>query len=631
MRYIKDLPATDSSCKRRESLAAKFQSWLSNLNISEKISFGYAITLGIAFAGTTVGIFIGETYQQHSQKLIEDALEETKLLHELKTDLLESKNLQQGLFFLLDKPELFRENYQLFIQETTDMELVWEKLKDSYDEAEVEESSAEREAFEKIQQDFDGFILTHFQKSKEIYNPFNEQNITSDKKANLRQIIIEYNSSDLAIKLTKVVSKIDKAADIIDAEVEEAKEAINHFTKIRLTIIFVSIAISIVLAIAITIYMIKTLIYPLKAVTKIAEQISQESNLELQVPVTTADEVGTLAKAFNLMIQRIKQLLTEQQFIQKELQIYNQNLEERVQKRTEELNEKNLFLQQTLEEVQRTKAQIIQSEKMSSLGQLVAGVAHEINNPVSFIYGNLSHATVYTQDLLKLIELFQEFYPQPEDKIKKHMKAIDLDYLKKDLPQLINSMILGAERIRDIVQSLRNFSRTDEAEYKDVDIHQGIDGTLMILQHRLKASGKRPEITIIKDYGKIPIISCYPGKLNQVFMNILSNAIDALEEYNQSRTIEEIKINPNQIKIYTQLIEDSWVRISIKDNGTGIPKNIASKLFDPFFTTKSVGKGTGLGLSISYQIIVEKHAGRLFYNSEPGQGTEFTIEIPIGK
>jgi two-component system, NtrC family, sensor kinase len=631
MRYIKNLPATDSSSNRRESMAARFQSCLSSLSISGKISFGYAITLGIAFAGTTLGIIIGESYQQHSQKLIEDALEETELLHELKTDLLEAKNLQQGLFFLLDKPEIFRQHYQLFLEETTDMELVWKKLKDSYEEADVEETSAEREAFEKIQQDFDSIILTNFHKAEKIYQPFNQQNITTEQNKNLRKIIIDYHISDSSIKVTEIVEKIDKAAHVIDEEVEEAKEAIAHFAKIRLTIIFISIAISIVLAIIITTYMIKTLIYPLQAVTRIAEQVSQESNLELQVPVTTSDEVGTLARAFNQMIQRIKELLIEQQTAQEALKMYSQTLEDKVQQRTEELNEKNLFLQKTLDEVQRTKVQIIQSEKMSSLGQLVAGVAHEINNPVSFIYGNLSHASEYTQDLLKLIELFQEVYPQPEDKIKKQMKAIDLEYLKEDLPQMINSMTFGAERIREIVKSLRNFSRTDEAEYKEADIHQGIDGTLMILRHRLKASGEHQEITITKEYGKIPLVTCYPGKLNQVFMNILSNAIDALEEYNQSRTKEEIKINPNEIKIYTQVINNNWVRIGIKDNGVGIPQKILSKLFDPFFTTKAVGKGTGLGLSISYQIIVEKHGGRLFCHSEPGLGTEFTIEIPIYK
>jgi two-component system, NtrC family, sensor kinase len=190
-------------------------------------------------------------------------------------------------------------------------------------------------------------------------------------------------------------------------------------------------------------------------------------------------------------------------------------------------------------------------------------------------------------------------------------------------------MQVGAERITEIVKSLRNFSRLDESEYKKAHIHEGIDSTLMILRHRLKANGVHPEIKVIKEYSPLPLVTCYPGQLNQVFMNILSNAIDAIEEYNQKRKKEEIKLNPSQIQIYTQKIDNNWLRIGIQDNATGIPENIISKLFDPFFTTKPVGKGTGLGLSISYQIIVEKHRGRLFCNSQPGEGTEFVIEIPI--
>jgi signal transduction histidine kinase len=197
------------------------------------------------------------------------------------------------------------------------------------------------------------------------------------------------------------------------------------------------------------------------------------------------------------------------------------------------------------------------------------------------------------------------------------------------LPQVLDSIKVGAERIIEIVKSLRNFSRLDEAEYKEAHIHEGIDGTLVILNHRLKANGKNPAIQVIKEYSPLPLVTCYPGQLNQVFMNILSNAVDALEEYNQKRTKEEIKQNPSQIKVYTQKIEDNWIKIGIQDNAGGIPEKLTSKLFDPFFTTKPVGKGTGLGLSISYQIIIEKHGGRLFCNSKLGEGTEFIIEIPI--
>ncbi|MDJ0616042.1 MAG: PAS domain S-box protein [Calothrix sp. MO_192.B10] len=286
-------------------------------------------------------------------------------------------------------------------------------------------------------------------------------------------------------------------------------------------------------------------------------------------------------------------------------------------------------LENTLRELQRTQGQLIQSEKLSSLGQMVAGVAHEINNPVNFIHGNLVPATEYTQDLLRLLELYQQYYPNPPSEIEEEIETIDLEFLKIDIVKLLNSMGMGTQRIREIVLSLRNFSRLDEAEFKQVDIHEGIDSTLMILQNRLKATPERPGITIVKEYASLPPIECYPGQLNQVFMNILANAIDALEEYNQQRTYDEIAANPSSIRILTEKNTKNKVTISISDNGTGIPPEVQKKLFDPFFTTKDVGKGTGLGLSISYQIIVEKHGGKLSCQSTLGKGTEFAIQIPI--
>lgn len=285
-------------------------------------------------------------------------------------------------------------------------------------------------------------------------------------------------------------------------------------------------------------------------------------------------------------------------------------------------------LEQILRELQQTQTQLIQSEKMSSLGQLVAGVAHEINNPVNFIYGNLMHANEYTQDLLGLVQLYQQHYLEPVPEIGEEIDAIDLDFIIEDLPKLLSSMRVGAERIREIVMSLRNFSRLDEAERKAVDIHEGIDSTLMILQNRLKAKPDHPAVQIIKEYGELPLIECYPGQLNQVFMNLITNAIDALDDYNNERSLKEILTNPSKIKISTE-VENGHIKIRIADNGPGMKEEIRQRLFDPFFTTKPIGKGTGLGLSISYQIVVEKHGGELKCNSAPGQGAEFLIKLPI--
>lgn len=312
------------------------------------------------------------------------------------------------------------------------------------------------------------------------------------------------------------------------------------------------------------------------------------------------------------------------------------------------------------ENLKKTQTQLIQTEKMSSLGHLVAGIAHEINNPVNFIYGNLSYTSQYAHDLLNLLHLYQKHYPNPVPEIAEQADDIDLEFVDEDLPKILASLKVGAERIRKLVLSLRNFSRLDQSEMKLVDIHEGLDSTLLILQHRLKVKTNQPNIEVVKNYGELPLVECYASQLNQVFMNVLSNAIDALEEYSTSQTSEETEVCNSQITIYTSVkkvsLEGKGIKeegsdplekkqlphsfpkentssehvvIRIADNGPGMPNALQSQIFDPFFTTKPIGKGTGLGLSISYQIVVEKHGGIFECFSQPGQGTEFWIEIPL--
>lgn len=298
---------------------------------------------------------------------------------------------------------------------------------------------------------------------------------------------------------------------------------------------------------------------------------------------------------------------------------------------------KALQLEITLHKLKSAQAQLVHNEKMAGLGQLVAGIAHEINNPVSFIYGNISPAIEYVSNLTNLISLYQNYYSAPPAEISDEIENIELDFIKQDFPRLLSSMQEGAKRIKEIVLSLRNFSRLEEAESKQVDLHSGIDSTLLILQHRLKEQPNRVAIEVIKNYGKLPKVDCYPGQLNQVFMNILTNAIDALEQkisldssfHPKISIITETVTSQESLVVGNKEISNNQILIRIIDNGPGILPNIKQRLFDPFFTTKPVGKGTGLGLSISYQIIVEKHHGTLKYNSELGKQTEFAIEIPL--
>ncbi|MBD2437223.1 response regulator [Nostoc sp. FACHB-110] len=306
-----------------------------------------------------------------------------------------------------------------------------------------------------------------------------------------------------------------------------------------------------------------------------------------------------------------------------QLRYLTKTLEKLVAERTGELS-------QALKDLQAYQLQLVQKEKMSALGQLVAGIAHEINNPVSCIHGNLGHTANYFQSLFRIIDLYQQNYPQPVPTIQEEMAEIDLEYIRSDLPYLITSMKEGVQRIRNISTSLRNFSRADSDHKVFCNIHNGIDSTIMILKHRLKASKVRPEIQVMRNYGNLPSITCFSGQLNQVFMNILANAIDALEESNIGRSYSEIEKKPNKISIETALSKDeNYAVIRIKDNGIGMSADIQNKIFEHLFTTKPVGRGTGLGLSIARQIIVDKHEGRLDVYSVPGEGSEFVITIPV--
>ncbi|MEM6521374.1 MAG: ATP-binding protein [Cyanobacteria bacterium P01_C01_bin.70] len=339
---------------------------------------------------------------------------------------------------------------------------------------------------------------------------------------------------------------------------------------------------------------------PIQDITQIAQQVIQEEDFTLRTTPHSKDEIGTLAEALNQLVQWTGEYTDE-------LEAAARTLESRVEERTQELSD-------ALAALQSTQAQLIQTEKMSSLGQMVAGIAHEVNNPINFIQGNLPYLKEYVEDLRTLLATYQTEYPHPSDAVLEVQEEIDLDFLLKDVENILESLKTGTERVRNIVVSLRNYSRLDEATIKDVDIHEGIDSTLVVLNHRLKKG-----IEVIKIYGSLPSVRCSPSQLNQVFTNILSNALDAMFDADSQ---------PKQLTIATRVQSDEHIQISFRDTGPGMTPAIKAKIFDPFFTTKTVGKGTGLGMGICFKII-EQHQGTIAVETAVGQGTEFTITLPI--
>ncbi|MEG5034439.1 ATP-binding protein [Microcoleus sp. AT3-D2] len=581
--------------------------FISRLSIAQKINYGYSLAIGIAVLGTTGGMICGDYYQKQAFQALTFADEQQHLLSDLEYSVQAVQSHPKRLISVLGDSIWFEYETAKFLK---DVDVVKNNIAELalFTEEHSTELAVNSAELKQLLNGYTTATDSYSQLLKSFWQEIAPSSLKPDEVKEAQQQVLDLIRGDRAVKLDVNFERLSESlslmTEVAKAQQRQAYINFNIAEKLRVQIIVVSMLVSVVLATFLATCTSRAIAIPIQAVTSVAKTITQQANFDLQAPVTTEDEVGTLAKSINQLVQWVAEYTHE-------LELARQTLEERVEERTEELTA-------ALHELKHTQTQLIQTEKMSSLGQMVAGVAHEINNPINFIHGNLEYANEYIINLLHLLRLYQQEYPQPTEAIAEEIAAIELDFLTEDLLKLLESMKIGSERIRQIVLSLRNFSRLDESQMKLVDIHEGIDNTLLILNSRLKQG-----IEVVKNYGELPEIECYPAQLNQVFMNIIANAIDALEE--SSHDSKKGK-NP-QILIQTEKLESSQIMVRICDNGPGISLALQSKLFDPFFTTKEPGKGTGIGLAICYQI-VEKHRGKIEVISSLGGGAEFAIALP---
>ncbi|MBD2625975.1 sensor histidine kinase [Trichormus variabilis] len=594
-----------------------------NLNIAKKISYGYTVTIGIAAIGTITGLVIANHYEASAQNQLFLSYQQQSLLKDLENAVVTVRLHPQRLATVLNNSIWLEFEKNKFLEDLTHVN---QQLLDisKFIQSHPDNLAVDNQELTNLVNKYRKNTDLYTQIIKDFWLQISSNNVLIEKNANSSQkklisLLNQKEYIDLNVKFERLSDELIIIIRRADIQREQANVSFNNAQKLRVKIILGSILLSSIMAAALAFYTTILITRPLKEVTQTARKITEESNFKLRANVNSNDEVGTLATSLNRLVEWVGDYTQE-------IELSRKNLEQRVEERTQQLQEaqrtleqrveeRTQQLQQTLQELKDTQGQLIQTEKMSSLGEMVAGIAHEINNPVNFIYGNIQCAENYLEDLVNLLNLYQEQYPHENLIIEKKIADIDLEFLTEDVSKMFFSMKIGAQRIREIVLSLRNFSRLDEAEMKDVNIHEGIDNTLLILNHRLNK-----QIQVIKNYGDLPLIDCYPAQLNQVFMNIISNGIDALIEY-------ENKDN-KQIFIDTLKLDNNYIKVVIRDNGPGILPEIINKLFDPFFTTKPVGKGTGLGLSICYQII-EKHQGKIEVISAVAQGTEFVITLPI--
>ena len=566
------------------------QAQLGNLKVSQKIALSYALSLGLAILGTATGFLVGNYFHRQAAAPQKDLAQELELLNQLQICLLKVRTHQTEFIALLDQPKALQAEYSEFLQHHASFQQTWNQLRRTRSLTASPDLAATQRLLLRHSRSLDEYVgqvsglLMPLQSDR-------SPRLAARKMQQIREQLIGTKDRNLTTQLEDFSNQLVPLIDLVRQKHDQATAAVIRSDAFRNQIVASSMLSSVLFAVILATWLSRAIVNPLRATTQVAQQVTQDSNFDLQAPVTTTDEVGILAEALNQLILRVKELLAEQQAA--------------------------------------TAQTLIQSEKMSSLGQMLAGVAHEINNPINFIYGNLAPITDYINGLLELIHSYEaelsQASPEAQARIQAKTAEIELDFIEEDLPNLLQSMQMGTERTRQMVLSLRSFSRIDDATAHAVDLHDCINSTLLLLNNRIKKG-----VQITSDYGELPKIEGYGGSLYQVFMNLLSNALDALDErvkvWNSSPELEA-EAQP-QITITTQRL-GSNIQVQIADNGEGISPENLSKIFDIYFTTKPTGVGTGLGLAISREIILNKHHGDMICQSQVGEGTEFTITLPI--
>ncbi|MEG4273301.1 MULTISPECIES: ATP-binding protein [unclassified Microcoleus] len=563
-----------------------------NLSIHDKISRGYALALCVAIGGTAVGMLVGTHYYRitNNQVHIE---RESQLLNKLQVALLRTQNSQAWLIYGIEKPQVFDIKYKQLYNNISSLKMLFLELKKHKQLENIEN-------IEEILKISDSLVANYIYPLERVNKKFSNLPNNPAQQSVKRKLLLNFDRDKLGLQLDRAVNDIAEIIDRAQEQEDAGREDLLRAQALRVQIILGSMVLSIVLAAVLAGFTSRAIAKPLAAVTKIAQRVTEESNFELQVPVTSTDEVGVLAASLNQLIQKVNQLLKELKSEQ--------------------------------------ESQILQNEKMATLGRMLAGVAHEVNNPINFIYANIAPARNYVEDILDLLKTYETEISKPPAAVVAKGEEIDIDFLKEDLIKIFDSMQVGSERAKAIILSLKDFSRLDEAAPHPVDLHACIDSSLLILNSRIKQG-----IEVVRDYGNIPAIEGYMGLLYQVFVNILNNALDAVEEKakieksssekakkrSASESLQETPSFSPRIAIATEYLDDDSVLVRISDNGTGIAPESQEKMFETFFTTKPRGVGTGLGLAIGREIIVKKHGGTINCWSEVGTGTEFSIALPI--